>query len=138
MTKSDLEHKFLAIWHERGPIGYELVSEYRFQVSMWHATEGWQDKRWRFDFAIPTHRVAIEIEGVGRHQFIGGFDQDCLKYNQATAEGWRVLRFMGKHLSNWESVISTIERTIGQVEASFQRSRPAPAPCPICGPECRC
>lgn len=62
-------------------------------------------RRWRFDFAWPAHKVALEIEGLvvmrvngqlqvmGRHASITGFKEDCEKYASAAALGWRVLRF---------------------------------------------
>jgi hypothetical protein len=51
------------------------------------------DRRWRFDFAWPDLKLAVEIEGQGRHQTFIGFRRDCDKYNAALALGWRVLRF---------------------------------------------
>jgi very-short-patch-repair endonuclease len=57
--------------------------EYRF-----HPT-----RRWRFDFAWPAEKLAVEIEGRGRHQTFIGFRNDCEKYNAALLLGWRVLRF---------------------------------------------
>jgi hypothetical protein len=85
------------------------------------------DKRkWRFDFAWPKYKVALEIEGAtfgrqvicnycnkkvygvtknggtypirigGRHTSGVGFEKDCEKYNAATLAGWRVLRFPTK------------------------------------------
>lgn len=54
-------------------------------------------RKWRFDLAIPHHRIAIEIEGGtwngGRHSRGAGFRGDCEKYNEATKMGWRVLRY---------------------------------------------
>jgi len=54
-------------------------------------------RRWRFDFAWPAERVAVEIEGAvytrGRHTRGAGFSADCVKYNEAAAAGWCVLRF---------------------------------------------
>jgi very-short-patch-repair endonuclease len=54
-------------------------------------------RRWRFDFAIPHQKIAIEIEGgiytQGRHTRGSGFSKDCEKYNTATVMGWAVLRF---------------------------------------------
>lgn len=68
------------------------VREYRF-----HPT-----RRWRFDFAWPAQRVAVEIEGgawsQGRHTRGAGFGADCAKYNMATLAGWRILRFTGDML----------------------------------------
>lgn len=61
--------------------------EYRFHVK----------RRWRFDFAWPAHKLAVEIEGSvwtqGRHTRGGGFIADLQKYNIAAIEGWTVLRF---------------------------------------------
>ena len=55
-------------------------------------------RRWRFDFAWPELRIAVEIEGVlwqgqGRHQTAQGLAGDCEKYNEAAIAGWRVFRF---------------------------------------------
>lgn len=50
-------------------------------------------RRWRFDFAWPAEKLAVEIEGRGRHQTFVGFRNDCEKYNAALQLGWRVLRF---------------------------------------------
>lgn len=53
-------------------------------------------RRWRFDFAWPEHRVALEVEGAvwarGRHVRPAGFLGDMEKYNTAAAAGWLVLR----------------------------------------------
>lgn len=62
-------------------------------------------RHWRFDFAFPLHKLAIEIEGLivmrvngelickGRHASISGFKEDCEKYAWAVVLGWRVMRF---------------------------------------------
>lgn len=53
-------------------------------------------RKWRFDYAVPDHRIAIEVEGgvwtQGRHTRPGGFLGDIEKYNAATLLGWRVFR----------------------------------------------
>jgi very-short-patch-repair endonuclease len=63
------------------------VKEYRFHPQ----------RRWRFDYAWPEHRIAIEIEGgawiYGRHTRAKGFVNDMEKYNAAVLLGWRVLRY---------------------------------------------
>ena len=52
-------------------------------------------RKWRFDYAWPSQRVAVEIDGGqwvrngGRHNR----DSDREKLNYAAAQGWRVLRF---------------------------------------------
>lgn len=53
-------------------------------------------RKWRFDFAFPGHKVAVEIEGGawsnGRHTRPAGFEADLEKYNAAALLGWIVLR----------------------------------------------
>lgn len=61
------------------------VTEYEFA----------RPRRWRFDFAWPGARVAVEIDG-GQWKAGGGrhnTDEDREKLNRAVALGWRVLRF---------------------------------------------
>ena len=66
--------------------GLNVETEYRF-----HPT-----RQWRFDYAIPAARVAIEVEGGiftgGRHTRGKGFANDLEKYNTAESMGWHVLR----------------------------------------------
>lgn len=53
-------------------------------------------RRWRFDFAWPSRRIAIEVEGVsfgrGRHQHPIGFAKDAEKHEAALRDGWRLYR----------------------------------------------
>ena len=67
-------------------IGVEVVREYRF-----HTT-----RTWRFDYAVPASRVALEVEGGvwtgGRHTSPQGFLADIEKYNAAALLGWTVVR----------------------------------------------
>ena len=52
--------------------------------------------RWRFDFAWPKLKVAVEIDGAtfsgGNHVRGKGYQRDCKKHNQAQLEGWAILR----------------------------------------------
>lgn len=67
-------------------LGVEMFKEYRFHPV----------RLWRFDYAIPEHKVALEVEGGvwtgGRHTSSTGFLKDMEKYNEATRLGWRVVR----------------------------------------------
>lgn len=56
-------------------------------------------RRWRFDFAWPARKVAVEVEGgtwvQGRHTRGASFEADCEKYAEAAILGWIVLRVTG-------------------------------------------
>lgn len=66
-------------------LGVDAVAEHRFC-----------ERKWRFDYAIPEAKIAIEIEGGvwigGRHVRPRGFLNDMEKYNRAAVLGWRVIR----------------------------------------------
>jgi len=65
-------------------------------------------RKWRIDVALPQcplfepphhprdsmawERIAIEIEGYGRHQSMKGFNEDLSKYGELIAQGWTLLR----------------------------------------------
>jgi len=63
-------------------------------------------RRWRFDYAWPQHKVALEIEGAafmrGRHTRGAGFRNDIAKYNAATLLGWRVFRCLPEEFQSAE------------------------------------
>ncbi len=75
----------------KAPEAFDLppyVREYRF-----HAV-----RRWRFDYAWPEHKVALEVDGgagaFGRHSRPGGMRADHEKSNTALLQGWTVLRVL--------------------------------------------
>lgn len=61
-------------------------------------------RRWRFDFAIPELKIAIEKEGGlwvgGRHNRAAGFIADMEKYNTAASMGWIVLRATPQNINS--------------------------------------
>ena len=67
--------------------GVEVVKEHMFHYT----------RKWRFDYAIPELKVAIEIDGgvwdYGRHNRPHGYINDMEKLNTAASMGWLVLRF---------------------------------------------
>ena len=85
--------------------------EYRFHPA----------RRWRFDFAWPDRKIAVEVEGGtwsgGRHTRGSGFEADCDKYNAAALDGWKVFRFTGKHIDSGKAVLI--------MRAALQDARPA-------------
>ena len=83
------------------------VSEYRFAPK----------RRFRFDFAWPERKLAVEVEGGtwmsnGRHTTGKGFAGDCEKYNLAAELGWTVLRYTAAQIRDG-SAVSQIERVLG-------------------------
>lgn len=90
----------------RSDLGAECEKEFRFHPK----------RLWRFDYAFPEHKVALEVEGGvwsgGRHTSPKGFLRDMEKYNTATLMGWRVLRttpdelYLRKTLNMLECAIS--------------------------------
>jgi len=68
-------------------------------------------RKFRFDWAIPELKIAIEYEGVfsgkSRHTTISGYTNDCEKYNLAQIEGWKVLRYTAK---NYKKLALDIEK----------------------------
>ena len=87
-----------------------LISQVFDQVLPPHHTEYRFDafRRWRFDYAWPMFKVALEVEGAiwtgGRHTRGAGFLKDMEKYNEATLQGWRVLRCTPKTVTHRETI----------------------------------
>ena len=68
-------------------------------------------RRWRFDYAVPEIKLAVEYNGhggfvkaggVSRHGSIIGMTNDADKMNAAIGQGWRVLTFTALHFSHKE------------------------------------
>jgi len=72
----------------------EPVEEYKFC----------EDRRWRFDYAWPDLKIAVEVEGGiwlgGRHNRPVGYQKDLEKYNRATLDGWKIFRFTPTQFRN--------------------------------------
>lgn len=88
-----------------GEASIPFEREYRF-----HPT-----RMWRFDFALPDHKIGVEVEGgtwtAGRHSRGAGFEEDCEKYNQAALHGWRVLTFTTSMVKRGEALKAIVEIT---------------------------
>jgi hypothetical protein len=74
-------------------------------------------RKFRFDYALPEHKIAIEVEGGiwreggGAHSHPSNILRDLEKYNEAACLGWRVLRVVPEKLT--EAVL-LIARAIGR------------------------
>ena len=64
-------------------------------------------RKFRFDWAITSLKIAIEYEGIistkSRHTTISGYSKDIEKYNLAITIGWRVLRYTAKNYKDLET-----------------------------------
>jgi len=73
--------------HELKDLLHDWTHEYKFHP----------ERRWRFDHAFVSLKVAVEYEGGiwtgGRHTRAIGYAKDCEKYNAAVKLGWKVLRY---------------------------------------------
>jgi|SRR3990167_1642717 len=82
----------------------EPEQEYRFD----------KERKWRFDFAWPKKKIAVEIEGGtwsrGRHNRPGGYAADCEKYNAGVVMGWRIFRYTRDMLNNGKATASLMEQ----------------------------
>ncbi len=64
-------------------------------------------RRWRFDYAVPSKKVAVEYQGhgkmgggsghIGGHASVMGLTGDAEKFNAAEILGWRVILFTALH-----------------------------------------
>lgn len=87
IKKKDEEDVIGKIVSALSALGFKATREYKFL----------RDRRFRFDAALPAHKIAIEFEGGvynnGRHVRGAGYTRDCKKYTLAAMEGWMLLRF---------------------------------------------
>lgn len=72
----------------------QAALEYRFHPK----------RKWRFDWAWPACKLAIEYEGGtfagGRHVRGLGYSSDCEKYSEAALLGWTVVRITADMVSD--------------------------------------
>jgi very-short-patch-repair endonuclease len=89
----DKAEVFLDLWRWICPNLPLPIREFRFSK-----------RRFRFDFAFPDRKVAVEIEGggwlYGRHHRPKGYERDLEKYNLAQSLGWKVFGFTPQMLEN--------------------------------------
>lgn len=96
MPRENFKSDLLLMLRSLAPDG-EVALEHRF-----HPT-----RQWRFDYAIPALKLAVEYQGhgkmgggsghVGGHASISGIAKDAEKFNEAIRHGWRVVLFTGLH-----------------------------------------
>lgn len=106
----------LLCWLQNLPFAPPPVEEFRF-----HPT-----RKWRFDFAWPERKIALEIEGgtwvAGRHTRGKGYESDCQKYNEAAILGWLVIRATTNIVRKGE-VIGTLQRAFEARKGWYESTR---------------
>lgn len=87
---------------------FQKLVEQELRVSLTPEHQFNPKRKWRFDYAILSHKVAIEIEGGiysnGRHTRPKGYIGDMDKYNSAQCLGWIVLRFSSTSIMKKETL----------------------------------
>ena len=78
-----------------------MVTEYQFL----------EHRKFRFDWAMPILKIAVEYEGIfsekSRHTTPQGYSRDAEKYNAAAADGWKVLRYTAV---NYKNLLADLEK----------------------------
>lgn len=105
---SKLEETLAMQLRAHGIVGWER--EYRFL----------KRRRYRYDFAWPKARLAVELQGGiwmrrGGHNTAAGITRDCQKMNYSTLAGWRVLLFVPDDLKDGVA-ISWIKAALDRIE----------------------
>lgn len=67
-------------------------------------------RKWRFDFADHTTKIAIELDGgtwggMSGHNTGSGIARDMTKINEAQRLGWQVYRFDSKMIKSGAAII---------------------------------
>ena len=110
------EHSDLFTVYCKNELGYEPVKEYRFHPV----------RKWRFDYAIPSLKIAIECDGGvwtgGRHVRPQGYIREMEKFNAAAELGWVVLKFTPQQIMTHDTIVllrTTIKRRVEELAKQF-------------------
>jgi len=103
----------------KSELSVDMVREYRF-----HPT-----RKWRFDYAIPGLKIAVECDGgvwgYGRHNRPRGYINDMEKFNAAAEMGWVVLKFTPRQLLTCAAIASLRQTVARRVGETAGRTAPA-------------
>jgi very-short-patch-repair endonuclease/predicted transcriptional regulator of viral defense system len=108
VPESQLEREFL-----------ELVREYRLPSPARQRRIGPH----RVDFAYPSVRLLIEVDGRATHGTAEAFESDPVRQNALVLEGWTVLRFTWKQVTqDRDYVAATVQRALAATVDSLTDS----------------
>jgi len=89
--------------HFEAQLKFDNINGYEREYRMF------KDRRFRFDFAWPDKKIAVEIHGGiysgGRHTTGKGFENDREKMNLAIVDGWRVFEFTPKTVKEGTGIL---------------------------------
>lgn len=115
---SKLEQKFRRAWEFPPPGPYAPSVDLKHQCPMVAEHRFHPSRKWRFDFAWPSVKVAVEIQGGGfrrgKHTRGVGQQNDMDKLNEAQRLGWIVLQFGPAHLSSHRKA-RTVVRYVSEI-----------------------
>lgn len=90
-------------------------------------------RKWRFDFAWPDEKIAIEVQGgtwsAGRHVRGAGYEGDCIKLAAAQILGWTVI-YATERMIERGQMVAAARAALGRMPAlaSLEALRPLPKP----------
>ena len=98
-------------------VGVPCVREYMFHPV----------RKWRFDYAIPTLKIAIECDGGiytrGRHVRPTGYLRDMEKFNAAAMDGWLVVKFTPQQLCGEEAITQVRQLVRLRMEEAVSKAK---------------
>lgn len=99
------------------------IGKYKLHIISVLEASGWnyesefvfsQERKFRFDWAVPQILVAIEYEGIfsekSGHTTLSGYKKDVEKYNLATKLGWKILRYTADNYLDFENDLKIMQK----------------------------
>ena len=108
LYESEVERMFHKAWNDEA-LDYLIIQ---------HCVEC-NGRSYRFDFANPEIRLAIEIDGYAYHSSRESFARDRARDRDCTENGWTVLRFAAKEVM--DDAKSCVGQAIKCVKAIMER-----------------
>jgi acetyl esterase/lipase len=72
-----------------------------------------EGRKWRFDYAWPDHKIALEVHGGawvnGGHNRGSGFLRDMVKFRRAGCLGWKVISYTPQELMRIQTIADVKE-----------------------------
>lgn len=103
--KKDFISWFLLDWCSKQAV--QLFEEYKFDET--------GERKFKFDYAIPEIKLAVEYEGGllnprSGHRSVQGINRDVTKYNLAALQGWTVIRLTAENYKTLPQALKKYEK----------------------------